>query len=262
LGRSEECRRYAERALEVAERVGNPVQIAFVLGNLGETLTRLGEWKEARKHLERAVSLLGEQRTPYAPWVPMRLGELALVQGRWEESERIAGEGLALAQKTGQRGDAAKVLRAELDVRTGRPQEAVRRLEALFGVDDERRLGFPILAWAYVEVGAVEQAEQLADEAVRRVRAEAGLPLLLWWLEVQGRTLARQGRFEEAAVALQEGLELARSLSYPYDEARILEALGRREEALALFRRLGASKDIERVERELLELDRSADPSR
>ena len=61
---------------------------------------------------------------------------------------------------------------------------------------------------------------------------------------------------------LDEGLALARSMPYPYAEARLLHVHGqllavqgepelarkRLEAALAIFRRLGARKDLERTE--------------
>lgn len=60
--------------------------------------------------------------------------------------------------------------------------------------------------------------------------------------------LQRQGREDEAHTVLTEGLGLARALPYPYAEARVLEEMGRAEEALAIFRRLGATKDAGRLE--------------
>ena len=73
------------------------------------------------------------------------------------------------------------------------------------------------------------------------------LPLVdaLW---VQGKVLQNQGNSGEAVTVLEESLEKARRLPYPYAEARILEQLGETGEALAIFRRLGAGKDIERLE--------------
>ncbi|HEV7129487.1 MAG TPA: hypothetical protein VGN32_18780 [Ktedonobacterales bacterium] len=72
----------------------------------------------------------------------------------------------------------------------------------------------------------------------------------------------RQEHWEDAAHTLEEGLALARTMPYPYAEARLLDAYGRlhaqggepeqaRERlnaAPAIFRRLGARKDIDRAE--------------
>jgi hypothetical protein len=76
----------------------------------------------------------------------------------------------------------------------------------------------------------------------------------------------RQGRWEEAQGAVQEGLVLTRRLGYPYGEGRILQVAGelqsgigrpaaareRLAEALAIFRRLGAGLEAERTERLLV----------
>jgi len=67
---------------------------------------------------------------------------------------------------------------------------------------------------------------------------------------------------------LEEGLTLAHSMPYPYAEAHLLHVYGamhaqrgepepareRLEAALAIFRRLGARKDAERVEQALADL--------
>lgn len=53
---------------------------------------------------------------------------------------------------------------------------------------------------------------------------------------------------EQVQGILDEGLALAKSLPYPYAEARIPVETGHPEEALVNFRRLGADKDIEPTE--------------
>jgi hypothetical protein len=106
----------------------------------------------------------------------------------------------------------------------------------------------------------------VADEVVRRAVARAhaaserlGLVDALW---VQAMVATRQGRWAEAERTLEEGLALARRMPYPYAEGRLLHAYGqmhvakgepgparqRLEAALAIFRRLGARKDAERVD--------------
>jgi len=71
----------------------------------------------------------------------------------------------------------------------------------------------------------------------------------------------RRREWEEAAQSLEEGLDLADGMQYPYAEACMLETYGlmrrargeggaaraRIEEAVAIFARLGARKDIARV---------------
>jgi tetratricopeptide (TPR) repeat protein len=84
-------------------------------------------------------------------------------------------------------------------------------------------------------------------------------------LRVQAMIAIQKGRWDEAIAALEEGLELARSMPYPYAEGRLLHVYAELylqkgepgpareclEAALAIFRRLGARKDVERVEHAL-----------
>jgi hypothetical protein len=84
----------------------------------------------------------------------------------------------------------------------------------------------------------------------------------------------RQGRWDEAAQGLEEGITLARAIPYPYAAGRLLHVYGelhlqtgeagqaraRLEAALAIFRRLGARRDAERIERALLSLSCAPGP--
>jgi dTDP-4-amino-4,6-dideoxygalactose transaminase len=81
-------------------------------------------------------------------------------------------------------------------------------------------------------------------------------------LRVQGMIATRLGRYDVADAAYKEGLSRARAMSFPYGEAQLLYASGlldrrRRnaartaeelKEALAIFQRLGATRDVERVQ--------------
>lgn len=94
-------------------------------------------------------------------------------------------------------------------------------------------------------------------------------------LRVQGMILARQVRWDEAKHAVEEAISLARVMPYPYAEGRALYEYGlmygqhgepeqareRLEQALAIFGRLGAKKDVERAEQAVAALDRSPDPA-
>ena len=118
------------------------------------------------------------------------------------------------------------------------------------------------LAWAKLELAAPAEAAQLAAQAVRRLRADTLRRALAGALRVQAMVALRQGQWAAAEQCLEEGLALARAMSYPYGEGRLLEVYGRlhrdrgepapaRErlaEALSVFRRLGARKDIELTE--------------
>jgi adenylate cyclase len=264
LGRMEEAMRFMGRALTVAERIGNPDHTAFVLGNLGNLLTTLGDWKAAREHLERALTLIGEERMANAAIPLAELGKLTMGEGRWEEAASLLSEALTVSRRTGDRLllESTQSLLAELDILTGRPQEAVRRLEDLVAAEDVPPYVQSVLAWALLETGAVGRGAQVVAEALHGAQVIHDHLDLVQGLLVHGMVLMRRGATHEATSAFNEGLEIARALPFPHVEARLLVQMGlleqqrgnpvgaraRLEEALLIFRRLGAKKDVEQTE--------------
>ena len=114
----------------------------------------------------------------------------------------------------------------------------------------------PVLARALVETGDAAVGEQLARQVLEEA-AENALACVDAWPAL-GLALSRQGRVKEAAYAFQEGVALARRMSYPYVEATTLALWGsedgsreRLQEALTIFQRLGAAEDIEAIEQRL-----------
>jgi hypothetical protein len=115
---------------------------------------------------------------------------------------------------------------------------------------------------ATLALGEVAESSEVAGAAVRRARA-LGSPLILAdALRAQALVTIRQRRWAEAERTLEEGLAAARSIPYPYAEARLLYAYGqmhtgkaepqearaRLNAARAVFQRLGARKDLEQTE--------------
>jgi hypothetical protein len=87
-------------------------------------------------------------------------------------------------------------------------------------------------------------------------------------LRVQAQVFTRQQRWDKTLCSLEDGLALARAMPYPYAEARLLHVYGQMygekgepalareqwEAALAIFRRLGARPEAERVAAALADL--------
>jgi tetratricopeptide (TPR) repeat protein len=159
----------------------------------------------------------------------------------------------------------AQSLLAERDLVEGRPEEARARLIPLLdrpGMAERSATRLlPVLAWAHLDLGELAEAEQVVTEALRRMRADNNRLDLVHALRVQAMIAIRQERWEEAERSLEEGVALARTMRYPYAEGRLLHVYGelhvakgqpvpareRLEAALAIFQRLGARKDAERV---------------
>jgi tetratricopeptide (TPR) repeat protein len=166
---------------------------------------------------------------------------------------------------------------AELDLREERPEAALARLEPLLAEPDvDRGLLLPLLGWTRLEMGNVEQAEREVTEAVEAAIQHSRRLRLVEALRAEGMVRTRQEQWEVARGRFEDAVSLAHSMPYPHAEARILYEYGllhvrkaeperareRLAEALVIFRRLGARKDVERTEQESAALDRSADLAR
>jgi len=270
---------YIASSLVAAERLGSA--LLRTIARLRRAILRMfeGDWEEARADLDW-IATLDEQIE--GTWVfaypVLALGTLRFLEGNWDEAGRYLGEAVAVAGRNEDMKDMevlrwARLRLVERDILSGQ-REAIAdipgQIAPLLDRPEVREAGWheldvsallPRLAWAHLELGDADRATEVAEEGVGRARAQGHRIALADALWVRGMVAARQGRWEEAAAALDEGLEVARAMPYPYAEARTLEAYGRmslsrgepeaaRERlgaALAIFDRLGARKDAERV---------------
>jgi tetratricopeptide (TPR) repeat protein/DNA-binding XRE family transcriptional regulator len=269
-GRLQESMRFADRAAGLAARRGDPRHIAWTVSQQAIPRFFRGDWAEAQAHAERSVALYRQFGLPsrFGGGIAVR-GIVLAYAGAWPEAARDLQEAIALAE---QGGDLSIVrpcqgVLAEIDLGQGQPAAARARLLPLLDrpdLEEEQVTTFvlPRLALATLELGEVAEASDLAEAAVRRARA-LGSPLMLAdALRAQALVAIRQRRWAAAQRVLDEGLVAARSVPYPYAEARLLHAYGqmhadqaesqlaraRLEAAGAIFRRLGARKDVERTE--------------
>jgi tetratricopeptide (TPR) repeat protein len=262
--------RYAEQEIGVATRLGDPAEIVLALAHSGRNAYLMGDWSRARADLEQAVRVSNRIGVSAAVTeAVVFLAELHLSAGEWDEAIRCLDEALVVAGRNGAYGGRirhAQILRAEYELLTGHPEAARDRLLPLQAAEDTWNKWLQThLAWAYLELGDARRAADTMAPIVRQARSERHLIRLTDALHVQAMALAALGHDDEAAAALDEGLTLALALPYPYGEARLLHVYGllhrqRGESALAqqrlaaahaTFRRLGARKDVERVEQDI-----------
>jgi hypothetical protein len=115
---------------------------------------------------------------------------------------------------------------AEIDIVEDRAEAARARLVLLLdrpGLEEcDVTVLLPVLAWAYLELGQVDLAENMVEQALRRARRETMCLVLVEALRVKAMIALRRGQQETTTHSLEEGLELARSMAYPYAEARLL----------------------------------------
>jgi tetratricopeptide (TPR) repeat protein/transcriptional regulator with XRE-family HTH domain len=263
-------REHAEWGAAIAKKTGDTDLLAFHTANFGLHLFYLGDWREAQGYLELAVELERSTQPSFLSSQPHAyLGVLYKARGAWEDASRCFSDAIALAREadaTGQLGYAECRL-AEMDVLQGRPTEAIARLQPrtpdlqwLYDV-----LLLSILAEAYADMGDAAKAEEVVDIAQTRARLMHNRVDGLEASRVRAKILTMQGNRKEASAALEEALSWARSMPYPYAEAKLSREYGmlhlregepgraweRLHAALEVFRRLGAKKDAEQTRRTL-----------
>lgn len=267
-----ESMRSAERALTLAEQIGDPFLLAQMLGTHAFSQFVVGEWQRARQEYERSLKLMQQASAPWGAAYPLLgLGLQLLAEGQTEGGLAALKEALVLAQRDHDREAecAAQNALAAYDLFLGRPQQARDRLESLIeraNLEESGAISLqPFLAWAYLELGDVAQAQTLVEQALAGARARQMRLVLTDALAVQARVAAHRQRWQEAEQALEERLTLAQATPCPYDEskARYLagqvsrqqgktaEASTHFTEALAILHRLGERLYAKQVEQEL-----------
>jgi hypothetical protein len=117
-------------------------------------------------------------------------------------------------------------------------------------------------------MGDTEQASERIKQVIDQARTETRIVQLANALYLRSMILIRQGHWEEAELILAEIVSLAHTMPYPHAEGHALlswahvhlqegeseQALVRLKDALTIFRRLGAEKDIEQVEQVLAQI--------
>jgi tetratricopeptide (TPR) repeat protein len=272
-------REYSARTPLVARQLGDPGQLTHALGQHGWIAFLSGDWPAARAALDEAVALSRQvDRSWYSPYPLIFRARLCLAEGSWAAATVALQEAIALADEIGdlQALRWATGVVAELDVLEGRPEAARARLVPLLdrpGLEEcDVTMLLPVLAWAHLELGQVDQATDALRQALARARREEMRLVLVEALRVQALVALRQGREPDAALSLEEGLALARGMRYPYAEARLLHVYGhlhtqkrepeaareRLQAALALFQHLGAGWDIQQTQQAITALQNAA----
>lgn len=265
--------RHYERAYEYAERLGDPERLGFASMNVGDTCYYLGDWERAQACAERAERFLREADLVASwgmPYVQCLKGKLALVRGEREVGMTLLEASGAAALATGDQHVLPGVdgALAEAELLEGHVERARARLEPWEAAERQREATavlqvLPALAWANVEDRRPEEAEASVSALLKR--AAVVRTALADAHRIQGLLRLRQGRFDEAAAALEVSLARTRAMPYPYAEAKALFVYGqlhtakgeperareKYEAALAICERLGEGLYRPHIERAL-----------
>jgi tetratricopeptide (TPR) repeat protein/transcriptional regulator with XRE-family HTH domain len=229
LGDFAAARPWYERAATAATRFGDAPLECLVLSTWSDSAYLSGDWPWARALAERAAAALQSVGRSYAaPSASIVQGQLDLAQGDREAAASVLGEVVRLATAAGIRGALirSQALLAECDLLADHPGAACKRLAPLLDPLDPHDIAvtraLPLLAWAYRDLGEIDRAEALAQQAIAlAIRQEQRLALVDAQL-ISALIASRMGRRPEATTLLEEALTLTRAMPCPYAQAKAL----------------------------------------
>lgn len=234
-----------ERAVAIYERIGEVEGLAQAYANLGILYTDRGEWVTAEENLRKSFETAQYIAYPYGlAQAHTNLGRLYLMQQRWDESGQHLNAAIPMFMEIGGRAeiDLSEVycLRSTLHLEQGQTEEARQwadRCCDLLRLTTGTHEG-DSLEWGQYErlMGRIALAGGDLEAADRHLRRSAVI--------FQGRT----AKLETGRTAYWSGL-LALERQEPEKASQELN------KAQQIFEQLGAVADLERVERQLAQID-------
>ncbi len=101
---------YCEMALTLSEEIGDKWSVCFELSNIGDILHKLGRTQEAKEYFQRSLKMMREEikLDEGASATLISIGSLLAEEEQFGEAIEKLEEGLALAEKLGERREASE----------------------------------------------------------------------------------------------------------------------------------------------------------
>jgi len=247
----------SEKALRLAERLGEARAASRAHGIFGRVFGRIGDFEKARENLERSVALARDSDRSEAVRALLTLGyHLEVSEADYEGAARAYEEALALAQELGDLPSQVELHAslAQLAVHRADWLEVERATEASAALAEREglhgKLCFPyvmrgVLAWRGGEWDQAARLCRRAYEVADQVgRSEVSFSALFWLAAV----LRDSGELTAAETELAKALDVCERAGLI---AQSVEAISARAVALALSGRLEpartAAEEAERL---------------
>ncbi|HZT96900.1 MAG TPA: hypothetical protein VFB34_08695, partial [Chloroflexota bacterium] len=274
LGDPERTLALKHEAVAIAERMGNPGEIALYLSFTCPTLVRMGRQSEARQNLHRAEALA---RLIDPNWLTATVaagaGWFHIEMGEWTEAVQSFEAAARDAQGATLHGTVLWALAglAWIDILHGRPEPARDRMEPLLQSSGTGRTHTAwmllILGMAHSAMGDDTLAASMTAQAVELADTRAPSDGYMRIQARRARAIVLLGvrRFADALDSTDDALSIARTMRLTWEEALMLETRGdvlaragnnegaraSFQAALRIFTLLQAGCHVDRVERAL-----------
>ena len=239
----------SEKALRLAERLGEAAAASRAHGIFGRVFSRIGDSERARENLERSVELARESDPAEAVRALFALGyHLEVSEAAYEEARAGYSSALDLALETGDLPSQVEMhaALAQLAIYRGDWQAAERETEASATLAEREglagKLCFPLsvrgmLAWHEGELDrAVDLLHRALENAEQVGRSEVAFDALLWL----AAALRDRGDHADADQALARALDLCERAGLI---AQSVEATSARAVNLALWDKPDAARE-------------------
>jgi class 3 adenylate cyclase/tetratricopeptide (TPR) repeat protein len=239
----------SEKALRLAERLGEAAAASRAHGIFGRVFGRIGDSERARENLERSVELARESDPAEAVRALLTLGyHLEVSEADYAGAGAAYREALDLAEQTGDLPSKVELhaALAQLAAHSGDWDVVAREADASGGLAEREGLTGK-LCFPYMMRGMLSWREGSFDEAAKGLRRAADLAeqvgrsevafQSLYWLAA---SLRQRGDYVEADTELARALDLCERAGLV---AQSIEAISARAVNLALAGRMEAARE-------------------
>ena len=239
----------SEKALRLAERLGEAAAASRAHGIFGRVFGRIGDSERARQNLERSVELARESDPGEAVRALLTLGyHLEVSEADYEGAGTAYQEALELAEQTGDLPSKVELhaALAQLAAHSGRWEVVAREAEASGSLAEREgltgKLCFPymmrgMLRWREGDFDAAAKQLRRAAELAEQVgRSEVAFQSLYWL----SAALRQRGDHADADTEIAKALDLCERAGLV---AQSIEAISARAVNLALAGRLEAARE-------------------
>lgn len=282
---SERCLRYNEKGSELAKKVGHiSYRSAFGI-SLAWMYIHMGDMNKALLLAEESAALDRKTGSMFTlPWSLTALGLAYQILGEWKKSERYYNEALSVSQKANVFWSMINgyVYLGWLHLNKEEYVRAREHLEKAYEICEKAGAKYSqvwssrFLIWTYIELGEIEKARNLLDKLHKfalQVKNKAYIAeadaLRAMLLRAQKKWKESIGHFEKSLQEF-EALNARRWTVYLFAKMVLYEYAGvyleRDQEgdrekaynmlsqALEIFQKMGAKKDIEKAESKMIHL--------
>jgi len=267
-----------EKGYELAKKVGDISHQSWIGVQLAFRNVGMGNMARAIALLEEGLAL--DTKSANLPNLALSKGSQGVAYyllGEWDKSEQSLMEALSIAQRLNQFQQTAGsyFYLGWLNLSKGEYNKALEFLEKMNAVYDkagdkyDKMSAFHLLIWIYMELGEIEKAENLLD-SFRQFASEVSDRELMAIADVRRAMLLRaQKKWKESVEFFEKGLQefealdarrwnvynFARTVLYEYarmylernEEGDGEKAHSLLNQALEIFQKLGAKRDIEMI---------------